>query len=99
MNGYSLERSNHIFDQILDRLRAQSGISAASLAVVQPLEGGAISLGFDVPGHVIATSDLQTNFNIISPGYFTTLGQKFLAGRGDFKRAEMRQKLRASPLW
>ena len=77
MNGYSEEQSERVFDRILARLRDQHGIVAASLAVVQPLEGGMISLGFEVPGHLASTSDLQTNFNMISPGYFASSARSF----------------------
>ena len=81
MNGYSPEQSDQLFDEILARLRAQPGITAASLAAMSPLEGGMIALDFTVPGHAAKSSDVQTNFNMISPGYFKTLNQKMLAGR------------------
>ena len=81
MNGYSPEQSDQLFAEILERLRAQPGITAASLAAMSPLEGGMMSLGFTVPGHVAKSSDVQTNFNMVSPGYFKTLNQKMLAGR------------------
>ena len=81
MAGNSPERTEQAFDEILGRLRARPGVAAASLAVVSPLEGGMISLGFDVPGHIPKSSDVQTNFNMISPDYFSTLNQGLLAGR------------------
>ena len=81
MNGHRPDDADRIFDQILSRLRAHPGIAAASLAVVAPLEGSAISLNFDVPGHIKRSSDAQTNFNMITPGYFKTLNQALLAGR------------------
>jgi predicted permease len=81
MNGHRPEDTDRIFDEILGRLRAQPAIAAASLAVITPLEGGMISLTFDVPGHIAKSSDAQTNFNMISPDYFKTLNQTLLAGR------------------
>jgi predicted permease len=81
MNGHRPEETDRIFDEILNRLRAHPGIAAASLAVVAPLEGNMISLAFEVPGHLRTSSDVQTNFNMISPGYFKTLNQPLLAGR------------------
>jgi len=81
MNGYAPDKTDHIFDEILIRLRARPGIAAASLAVVSPLEGGMISLDVSVPGHIAKSSDLQTNFNMIGPDYFKTLNQALLAGR------------------
>ncbi len=95
MNGHRPEEIDRIFDEILDRLRAQPGIAAASLAVVSPLEGGMISLSIDVPGHVRKSSDVQTNFNMISPDYFKTLNQALLAGR-DFSDRDAKKAPRVA---
>lgn len=90
MNGYSAVQSEQMFDQILARLRAQPGIAAASLATVTPLEGAMIAMKIDVPGHLKKSSDIQTDFNTVSPNYFNTLDQKLLAGR-DFTDADVRK--------
>lgn len=91
MNGYSPAQAYRIFDQVLSRLRQQPGTEAASLAVVSPLDGSMISIGFDVPGHTPKSSDVQTNFSMISADYFKTLNQSLLAGRDfgdlDIKKA------------
>jgi len=81
MEGATPAQSERIFDDVLGRLRALPGVSAASRAVVTPLEGGMISLDFEVPGRVAKSSDVQTNFNMISLDYFKTLHQAILAGR------------------
>ncbi len=81
MNGNSEQQSEQIFDQILERLRAQPFTRAASLAVLTPLEGGMISNSFEVPGRPAKSSDVQTNFDMVSPGYFKTLNQAMLSGR------------------
>ncbi len=81
MNGHSPAQADQIFDEILSRLRVQPGIAAASLAVVPPLQGGMIALPVAVPGHTAKSSDLQTNFNMVSPDYFRTLNQRLLSGR------------------
>jgi predicted permease len=90
MGGRTPDEADRIFDEILGRLRAQPGIAAASLAVVSPLEGSMISLDVSVPGHVLRSSDLQTNFNTISPDYFKTLNQTLLAGR-DFSDRDQKK--------
>ena len=81
MNGATSEQSQRTFDEVLAHLRALTGVRAASMAVVTPLDGGMISIGFEVPGHLAKSSDVQTNFNMISPDYFKTLKQAVLAGR------------------
>jgi predicted permease len=90
MNGHRQEETDRIFDDILGRLRAQPGVAAASLAVVTPLEGGAISLDIEVPGYVRKSSDVQTNFDMIGPDYFKTLNQRLLAGR-DFTDRDVKK--------
>ena len=84
MAGYTADKVDRTFDQILERLRAQPGITSASLAVLTPLSGGMMSLILNVPGHVEKSSDVQVNFNMISPDYFKTLNQSLIAGR-EFK--------------
>jgi len=81
MNGYSAERSNRIFDQILSRLRAQPGIAAASFAMVSPLGGDNFSVDFSVPGQPLKEADAKTYINIISPDYFKTLNLARVSGR------------------
>ncbi len=81
MNGYSPADTNRVFDEILSRLRAQPGISAASLATISPLEGLFIQLDLEVPGHLKKKSDVSPGFDMVSPGYFATLNQPLLLGR------------------
>jgi predicted permease len=87
MNGYSPDQTARLFDEVLARLHRLPGTEAASLAVVTPLEGSMISLNFTVPGHAQKSSDVQTNFNMISPEFFKTLNQPLLAGR-DFSNLD-----------
>ena len=49
-----------------------------------------ISLDIEVPGHTAKSSDVQTNFNMISPDYFKTLNQQLLAGR-DFSDRDIKK--------
>jgi macrolide transport system ATP-binding/permease protein len=81
MNGHTGEQVDQVFDRILRSSRAQPGVTAASLAVVTPLEGEMIALSVSVPGHAATSADVQTNFNMVSPDYFKTLHQPLLAGR------------------
>src|ERR1700685_2229516 len=81
MSGHAPAQMNRIFDEILGRLRATPGIAAASLAVMSPLSGSMISLPVEISGHIHKSSDVQTNFNMISPNYFKTLNQALLSGR------------------
>jgi predicted permease len=90
MNGYPPDETDRVFDEVLSRLRRQPGTEAASLAVVTPLEGSMISLALSIPGRSKKSSDVQTNFNMISADYFKTLNQPLLAGR-DFSDLDVRK--------
>jgi predicted permease len=95
MAGYTTEQTDRVFDDILQRLRSQPNMTAASLAVVTPLEGSMISLNFEVPGYVAKSSDRQTNFDMISPQYFKTLNQALLAGR-EFSERDVKKGQRVA---
>jgi len=83
LNYYSVERARQFADQLLERVRAVPGIEAASLATATPLDGnlGGMSLGrlegYDKKPDEHPSADL----NLISPGFFHTLGVPILAGR------------------
>lgn len=81
MTGHSTAQIMSMFDDMLARFRSQPGINAASIAVVSPLSGGGIRLDVDVPGRANKQTDAEPTFNMISPAYFATLHQPFLAGR------------------
>lgn len=85
--GYSSYLSEQLYDEILDRLHSIPQISAAAVAVVSPLEGSSINLSVEVPGN--ASKDLQPAINSVSPGYFATLRQPFVAGR-DFSARDVK---------
>ena len=89
MNGYSGPAADKIFDEILGRLRALQGVSAASVAVVSPLSGAMITLDVEVPGRIKRASDEEAGFNAISPDYFRTLNQRMLSGH-DFSDRDVK---------
>jgi predicted permease len=81
-NGYSSTEEARILDELLQRVRALPGVKAASLASSIPFGASAISLSFEVPGHIAKnSSDEVADFNFISHDYFATLGQPLLRGR------------------
>ena len=70
------------FQQILQRVRNLPGVESAAVVTDIPLTHNEDSLGFSIEG----VSDLpnqrrQARFNIVSPGYFRTLGIPLLNGR------------------
>jgi predicted permease len=88
-NGYDDTRGRLFYEQMLDSIRAQEGIEAASLAASLPL-----SL-VDGPSGEVAIEGYQRGrdedsrflFNVIAPDYFRTLRIGLVAGR-DFTRRD-----------
>jgi predicted permease len=71
------------FEDVLARASAQPGVRSAALVANLPLDNGWDSLGFHIPGRPNPEPDgyFHANFNIVSPGYFRTMGIPVRAGR------------------
>jgi predicted permease len=64
---------------MLDRVRTLPGVESASLATDLPLDGGGMGFGeLQVAG---SSERYQADWNLVSPGYFETMGIPILAGR------------------
>jgi predicted permease len=88
-NGYTLPRSQELFQQVLERLSAVPGVDAVSASRIALIGGGSSSTGIDVQGFVPAANERTgTNYNETSPGFFRTVGMPLLAGR-DFTDADV----------
>lgn len=90
LGGYNAATGPLFVQQLLDRLRATPGVSASSAAMTLPLRGRTrMCCGVLVPG--VAAPDGQSLFqpawNVVAPGYFSTLGIRLVAGR-DFTTAD-----------
>jgi predicted permease len=59
---------------------ALPGVRAVSLSTSQVLSGNSYSWGFDVPGMVVRRREC-CQFNVVTPGYFQTMGPTVLRGR------------------
>ena len=82
--GYSETQAYEFVDRLLEQVRALPGVQSASLAATVPLGGNNMGAGIAVEGQV-TPSGQQTpsaGYNLVSPGYFETLGIRLLHGRG-----------------
>lgn len=73
------------YKELLDRLRRESGVSAAAAVLLRPLEG---TIGWDVPYEfefAAARKENRTppkaNYEVVTPGYFAAVGTPLLEGR------------------
>ena len=76
------EEQTAFFDRLLERLRNVPGVSAAGVVSDIPLYGGS-STGFDVDGRPEAAPGQRplTDYRVINPDYFATMGMKLVKGR------------------
>ncbi len=87
--GYDTLRARIVEDQALERLRTISGVQSVALArstpfTTRPYDSGPIA----VDGYVPAPNEQPTaDYNVVTPGYFSTLGIPFASGR-DFAKAD-----------
>lgn len=82
--GFSETQSYEVVDDLLERVRALPGIQAASLAASVPMGGN--NMGGDIEVDGLVTPPKQegpaAGYNMVSPGYFETMGMRLLRGRG-----------------
>ncbi len=77
------ERPEAFFAQLLERVRALSGVTTAGAASSAPMTAGNISLNvFPVgPARIAATDSIQADWRIVTDGYFGAMETPLLAGR------------------
>ena len=81
-SGYSLERRREFYEEWLRRARLVPGVSAASLASITAVSGGMFAGVVTVPGGAAHTGpEPNNNFNVVSAGYFETIGLPLVSGR------------------
>jgi len=74
-------------DELLRRTRALPGVRSASLAWDLPLDGGGAGLG-GVQGAGSQDPELSADWNVVTPGYFASMGIPLLRGR-DFTEQDV----------
>jgi macrolide transport system ATP-binding/permease protein len=84
--GYTEERMRLFYQQLVERVRAIPGVGGASMAVTVPL-GGSWRTGFRVEGQPTAEPSAQTDYDIVAPRYFETVGIPLVKGR-DFNEQD-----------
>ena len=82
LNGYSPEKSQNFYRDLLLGLRAIPGVQSASLASDSPISGGWDELRLVVEGYQLREGEhLIAQSTIVSSDYFRTLGISLIAGR------------------
>ena len=69
------------YREFLDGVRAVPGIESAALATAAPLGGGSSIGPVEIEGRVKKDFSVRAAINQVTPGFFSTLDMKILAGR------------------
>ena len=87
LNGYDAARARTLYGALLEQVRSLPGVRAAAWATIPPFYDGPVDVS-DVataPGETAARK--SANVNLVSDGYFASLGLSLLRGR-DFSRTD-----------
>lgn len=82
LNGYDPERARAFYEQLTERLRRLPGVRDAGAAELAVIGGGEMGSGVRVEGYQAREGeDPGTSRNVVSPGFFRTLGIPVVLGR------------------
>ena len=88
LNGYEAERSQILFERLREELEALPGTSGVTSAMVPVLAGSSWGTDVAVQGFEGGPDvDQNSRYNLVGPGYFSTLGIPLIAGR-EFDRRD-----------
>ena len=88
LSGYTAPQEQALLSALTARVREIPSVVTVALATRGVMRGRGIGMTVAPAGQRPSTADfLNTNLNIVSPGYFDTMGIRVVAGR-DFTRAD-----------
>ena len=80
--GLNKETGAPFYEEILQRVKTTPGVRSAAFAFCAPLENMMMRSTFRVEGYVPKPGEMvRAELNIVSPGYFQTMGTPLLRGR------------------
>jgi predicted permease len=83
-SGYTNARAAEFAQRVLDRLERMPGVASVGLARNLPLQGAPWDITIDVPGTPTPSDPnlLKVSVNLVTAGFFETMGIPVLLGRG-----------------
>jgi predicted permease len=82
LNGYSPEKTQNFYRELLSGLRAIPGVEAASLSSDSPLAGSWDQLGLVIEGYQPRVGErVNAQSSLVSPDFFRSLGITLVRGR------------------
>jgi predicted permease len=96
LSGYTPQRMESFYRQLLADIRATPGVKSASYAIVPVLAGGEWDSTMSVEGHTPQDGeDMQAFMNGVSPSHWKTMGIPLVAGR-DFDDRDANPNLKSA---
>lgn len=81
-SGYTAPRVRKLYEDILTEVQALPGVTAAATAGIPLFQGWAPSWSMRIEGHDAKDGeDMEIESNVVSPGYWRTMGVPLLEGR------------------
>jgi predicted permease len=83
LQGYDEARTRQFQENLRERIRTLPGVTSIALASTMPLSNGIGWFPLVTEGSAISTGDSspQTDYNVVSPGFFETIGAAVVRGR------------------
>ena len=80
--GYDRERGQAFLPELLARLQTIPGVRSAALGRTLPVQRSGMRTSIESDGYTPAAGEIpQADLNIVTPGFFETLGTRLVAGR------------------
>jgi putative ABC transport system permease protein len=106
VDRYGGPRAWGFYQRLLERLAAAPGVEAAAITSGAPFGGGNTGMPIEAPGAArLEGKPLQTDWRMVSPGYFTSLripllrGQLFTGHQGADERSMIISATMARRIW
>ena len=80
LQGGDSAKGQAFYQELLRRAATTPGLKSISLAKVVPVSSNRNRQGIELPGREVTAAD-EYDYNIVSPGYFQTMGISLLQGR------------------
>jgi predicted permease len=87
---YPAEQSERLARQLFDAMGALPNVESAAISGLRLVDGGSWNQQLTVEADQRITTDRVVHLNPVSPGFFSTLGVRVVAGRGFDERDERR---------
>jgi putative ABC transport system permease protein len=77
------EQISAFYRQLIERVQALPGVTAASVSTGYPVRGTGFGMPFEIVGKPVADRSQRpgAGFNMVTPGYFSTFGIRLSRGR------------------